>query len=183
MEKIIHLTDFVDCQYYRPVEAVFWLNRMNTIKDRGPGVCLPPPIIFIVAMGLGYLFERLYPLAKLNSYFWLLIGSTGIILCVGVLGYAAFTFKNARTHIEPWRPATSLITTGLYSISRNPIYLTFIIFNVCLGLVLSNLWIVIFTVPAIWILKTYVISKEEAYLEATFLDKYITYKRKVRRWL
>ena len=93
------------------------------------------------------------------------------------------SFIKAKTHIEPWQPASQLITTGLYRYSRNPIYLTFFIFTLCLGLILSKLWIMLMAIPALWVMNTYVIAKEEAYLEATFLDKYTKYKREVRRWL
>lgn len=177
------LTEFNYNQYYQSVDFSIWFKNMNNKKDRGPGVFFPPPLVFIVAVIVGYLFESIYPLVKLNSYFWLLLGSTGIILCIGILGYALISFVKAKTHIEPWQPANQLLTTGLYSYSRNPIYLTFFIFTVCLGLILSNLWIIIMAIPALWVIKTYVVAKEEAYLETTFLDKYITYKRKVRRWL
>ena len=177
------LTVFKHNPYYQSVCIFTWFKYMKNTKDRGPGVFIPPPLIFIAAVLIGYLMDAIYPLAKLNSYFWLLLGSTGIILCIGVLGYALMSFIKAKTHIEPWQPASQLITTGLYRYSRNPIYLTFFIFTLCLGLVLSKLWIILMGIPALWVMNTYVIAKEEAYLEATFLDKYIKYKREVRRWI
>ena len=177
------LTVFKHNPYYQAVSIITWFKYMNKTKDRGPGVTFPPPLVFIAAMIIGYVFESFYPLAKLNSYFWLLLGSTGIILCIGVLGYAIMSFLKAKTHIEPWQPTSQLITTGLYRYSRNPIYLTFFVLTICLGLILSNLWIIIMAIPAVWVINTYVIAKEEAYLEVIFLDKYIKYKREVRRWL
>jgi protein-S-isoprenylcysteine O-methyltransferase Ste14 len=156
---------------------------MITQDKHGPGVYFPPPLVFLIAIALGYWLESLYSLMSLDSYFWILIGSTGIILCIGVLLYGLYSFFKAKTHIEPWQPASHLITTGLYRYSRNPLYLTFFVFTLCLGMVLSNTWMMLLAFPAIWIIKITVITKEEAYLEAKFSDKYIKYKRQVSRWL
>jgi len=150
---------------------------------RGPNVKFPPPLVFIAAILLGYFMDASSPLVQTNSYFLILLGYTGVIICIGVLTYGLYSFFKARTHIEPWQPASHLITTGLYRYSRNPLYLAFFVFTICLGLVLSNYWIVLWAFPALYFIKINVVQKEEAYLERKFMDKYITYKRQVRRWL
>ena len=134
-------------------------------------------------MLIGYLMDASSPLVQSNSYLLLLIGYTGIIICAGVLAFGLFSFFKAKTHIEPWQPASHLITTGLYSYSRNPLYLAFFVFTICLGLVLSNYWMIVWAFPALYVVHIKVVLKEEAYLERKFMDKYITYKRQVRRWL
>lgn len=150
---------------------------------RGPGVNFPPPFVFIAAIVLGYFMDASSPLVQTNSYFLMLVGYTGIIVCTGVLIIGLLSFFKAKTHVEPWQPASTLITTGLYKYSRNPLYLALFVATICIGLVLSNYWIVVWAVPAIYFIRIKVIAKEEAYLERKFMDKYISYKRQVGRWL
>lgn len=148
---------------------------------RGPNVKFPPPFVFLAAIGIGYLMGD--SSSQTDAYLLLLIGYTGILLCAGVLATALFAFFKAKTHIEPWQPASTLITTGLYKYSRNPIYLSLFVMTICIGLVLSNYWIIVWAIPALFFIQIKVVVKEEAYLEKKFMDKYITYKRQVRRWL
>ena len=148
---------------------------------RGPNVKFPPPIVFLAAIGLGYFMGD--SSSQTDAYFLLLIGYTGIILCTGVLAYALFSFFKAKTHVEPWQPSSKLVTTGLYKYSRNPMYLSLFIVTICIGLVLSNYWIILWAFPALLFIQMKVVVKEEAYLEKKFMDKYIRYKRQVRRWL
>lgn len=179
----ISLTVLMYKQYYEIQQTVWCKTSMQNNKDRGPGVLFPPPLVFIIAILLGYFLENIFSLVTLNSYLWVLLGSTGIVLSIGVLCYALYSYLKAKTHIEPWQPASHLITTGLYKFSRNPIYLTFFVLTISIGLVLSKFWIVLLAIPAAWVIQTYVIKREEAYLENVFADKYIKYQRSVNRWL
>ena len=152
-------------------------------NKNGPGVKFPPPLVFIIAIFLGYWLNNYIVLITLDSYFWLLIGSTGVIVSSGVLIYGLFSFFKARTNVELWKPDSQLITTGLYRYSRNPLYLAFFVFTLSLGLLVANFWIILFAFPALWVIKNAVILKEEKCLEENFADKYIKYKREVNRWL
>ena len=91
-------------------------------------------------------------------------------------------FRKARTHIEPWKPSTALVTSGLFSFSRNPIYLAFCIITVGVGLLVNSLWVVISALPVAVLIQELVIRKEAAYLENQFGDEYLEYKNRVRRW-
>ena len=179
----ISLTVLMYKQYYEIQQTVWCKTSMQNNEDRGPGVFFPPPLVFIIAIILGYLLEKLISPVTLHSYLWVLLGSTGIIISVAVLCYALFSYIKAKTHIQPWRPTTHLITTGLYKYSRNPIYLSFFVLTVSIGLVLSTFWITLLAVLSAWVIQTYVIKREEAYLEQVFSDDYIEYQRRVNRWL
>ena len=179
----ISLTVLMYKQYYEIQQTVWCKTSMQNSKDRGPGVLFPPPLVFVIAIILGYFFDRIFTIVTLNSYLWVLLGSTGIVLSVGVLCYALYSYIKAKTHIEPWQPANHLITTGLYQFSRNPIYLTFFVLTVSIGLLLGKFWIILLAIPALAVIQTYVIKREEAYLAKVFADKYIKYQRSVNRWL
>jgi protein-S-isoprenylcysteine O-methyltransferase Ste14 len=67
-------------------------------------------------------------------------------------------------------------------VSRNPIYLAFILFVLGLSVWLNNLWLLVTLVPAFALMALVVIPREERFLERNFNDQYLSYKARVRRW-
>lgn len=156
---------------------------MEIAKDRGPGVKFPPPLIFVSFLLFAYWLERSYSL-PISDGGWLYL-LAGILVCLGLsIGVlSAWQFWWAKTHIEPWQPASRLIISGIFAYSRNPIYVAFILVSLAAGLWLNSLWIVFSVLPAILVLYVFVIRKEERYLEKRFGTAYLDYKETVRRWL
>lgn len=153
------------------------------MKDHGPGVKIPPPLIFLFFGYLGYLLETyMFEAPKLIKMPWP-FGGACILLGLLVVVYAKLLFIRHKTKIEPWRPTTTIVQTGIFAYSRNPIYLAFCLMTFGVGLVLGRYFIIASIVPALFFVRYYVIKKEEAYLEKRFGDDYLAYKNKVRRWL
>src|SRR5690606_37573393 len=104
-------------------------------------------------------------------------------IAVSLTGIA--TFRRARTTIDPKNPAeaSSLINSGIYRYSRNPMYLGVLLVLVgwvfYLGNLLSILGIFIF----IAYITRFQIIPEERLLEEKFQAKFLSYKNNVRRWL
>lgn len=150
---------------------------------KGAAVKFPPPAIFasciLVGMGLQYLWPVHLGVPESAQIFGYLLVSFGIVIAVLV----ATSFRRVGTAIEPWKPTTSIVTTGFYAWSRNPIYLGFCLINPGIGIASNNFWIFISFVPAAFVLYHVAIAKEEAYLEEKFGDEYIAYRRRVRRWI
>jgi protein-S-isoprenylcysteine O-methyltransferase Ste14 len=109
---------------------------------------------------------------------WSLIGSAITILLA-----AWVHFYRAETDIRPDKPSIHIIRTGLYKYSRNPIYVCFLLLQAGIGLLMSNLWVLLLVPVAVLVLTKFVIAREEAYLERTFGDAYLNFKQSVRRWL
>ena len=151
--------------------------------SKGPGVRIPPPIIAFSVIGLAYGLEQLLPLPITESsqilYFGILVLSISII----IIAIAAFSFYRAKTHIEPWKPTTSIISQGIFSLSRNPIYLAFCLSCPGFGLIFNSWWLVLSCIPLMGLLYFLVIRLEEAYLSHKFGEEYLQYMRRVRRWL
>lgn len=155
---------------------------MQHESDKGPAVKLPPPLIFMVFILLALGGEYTWPTSLIGLEALRYIG-WGLCSFAFVLAItAALQFLKAKTHIEPWRPAQSLILSGLFRYSRNPIYLAFILFTIGLGISLNSLWVMLSTIPATWVLQHFVILKEERYLTAKFGKQYLEYCARVRRW-
>ncbi|MCP4597255.1 isoprenylcysteine carboxylmethyltransferase family protein [Neptuniibacter sp.] len=152
-------------------------------QDNGPGVKIPPPLIFITCAALSYAIEWWLQVSFSFPAYVIQLGVGLIALGITLAMISAFQFWKFKTHIEPWKPASVLINTGVFAYSRNPIYLAFVLVTSGTGLYLESIGIVLSNTVAIWLLYYLVITKEETYLEALFGEPYSEYKKRVRRWL
>ena len=110
----------------------------------------------------------------------------GIALTASALavGFAAFReLRNAHTTIDVREPTTTVVTTGVYAYTRNPIYLGMILLYFGVGALRNSRWHWFLAIPTAAVLQTAVIAREEAYLERKFGATYVDYKSRVRRWL
>ncbi len=114
---------------------------------------------------------------------WGPLGGIFMLFAVALVGWAGFTLHRHETAIEPWRPTKVVVTSGPFGLTRNPIYLSFALFEVGLGLWTDKLAIVLMVIPAVAATNAWVIAREEAYLERKFGDGYRAYVGAVRRWL
>ena len=145
----------------------------------------PPPLFFVASMFLGFWLGKSVsiPIPWLPEGISVLMGNTLVVLGVVLAILSQRQLRRARTGRLPGTAATSLVTSGPYSISRNPIYLAWAVFQLGLGIWLRNAWIVVLIVPAIFIVDVLGIIPEERYLEEKFGQSYQTYRSRVRRWL
>jgi protein-S-isoprenylcysteine O-methyltransferase Ste14 len=153
------------------------------IEQDSAQVRIPPPLISLSCVLLGAGLHWIYPLhLAAGSLRWLIAGLL-IFTGVAVILYCAWTFRKRGTNIEPWKKTSHLITSGIYRISRNPIYSSFVIVGLGLAFAVNSIWIVLMMVPLVLIINRIVIAKEERYLEEKFGDVYFSYKEKVRKWI
>ncbi|WP_022729836.1 methyltransferase family protein [Fodinicurvata sediminis] len=149
------------------------------------GVIAPPPLIFAVALGLGFGFESLVlPLATglppLPRY---LAGALLAVIACLVIAMGLLRFRRAGTPVEPWHSSTAIVTDGIYGYTRNPMYLGMTGLYLAIALLFDSLWNLILLVPLLAVMHYGVIRREERYLEGKFGDAYLAYRSRVRRWL
>ena len=144
---------------------------------------IPPPIVtatfgliiyFSKSFSPGYSFEN----SNMISVIFLLFG-------LGIFSAAVQSFKKHKTTINPLSPdkASSLVNSGIFSYSRNPMYLGMLLillsvsfkFNISGGLFISFLF-------KIYITRFQIIPEEEA-MAKLFGEEFITYKNQTRRWI
>jgi protein-S-isoprenylcysteine O-methyltransferase Ste14 len=104
--------------------------------------------------------------------------AAGMVLAIA----AVQRFRRAGTNVEPWKPAVSLVTDGIYALTRNPMYFALILMLAGIGIALGSDWIVVLSIPAALLLHFGVIKREERYLEQKFGESYRAYMRKVPRY-
>ncbi len=152
-------------------------------KNRGanPGL-LRPPLVFLAAILLGIGLNLAWSLPfvpRLRG--WLGPTLTLFAVLLYLLSYRAF--RAAGTPVRGNKRTTTIVRTGPYRFSRNPIYLAFVTFVLGLAVWLNDLWLLVTLVPAVGLIAAVVIPREESFLEHHFPDQYSSYKATVRRWL
>jgi len=102
---------------------------------------------------------------------------------VGVAGVR--TFRRAQTTVNPYRPhATStLVTSGVYRFTRNPMYLGLMLALAGWGIYLANVWSLLLGFAFVPFMNRFQIEPEERALKQTFGEEFRSYCRNVRRWL
>ena len=106
-------------------------------------------------------------------------GGSAIVLA-GVL-----TFRRMKTTVNPLTPeaTTTVVTSGIYRFTRNPMYLGFLLILVGWAINLSNLLAFVFLPPFVWYMNRFQILPEERALASKFGEVFTRYTRSVRRWL
>jgi len=89
----------------------------------------------------------------------------------------------AGADVVPGRPATTLVTNGPYRVTRNPIYIGFILLYFGIAILATSVWMLLLLVPLLIVLQRGVVEREETYLDAKFGEEYGKYKARVPRWL
>ena len=146
-------------------------------------VKIHPPLLIILFLGLTYLANRFIPFPIAVPPILKIVGE--VLLIIGfLLGAGAMQqFRRARTTVLPHGSVSRIIDWGIFRITRNPIYLGFLLSLVGFSLYLETWWGVILAPLFVYLMNKYVIEHEEAYLESKFQDSYTGYKSRVRRWL
>ena len=100
------------------------------------------------------------------------------------LAVSAFlVFRRHDESLDLRKPTRRLVSAGPYRISRNPVYLAFVVFIAGLGCADNAAAVMLAVVPAFAALNWYTIPHEEAYLRRTLGADYDEYAARVRRWL
>lgn len=137
---------------------------------------------FLVGIGLHFVIPFSLPPGILRQVL-IALGIVLLIIGLGFIVLARREFAHYRQPTDPGQPTSKIIKTGVFSISRNPLYLGGVIVFLGIALLLNMLWALI-TLLLSTILCLYVlIMPEEKYLAAKFGREYKDYTATVHRWL
>ena len=153
-------------------------------KDHAQVKTIPPliPLVFILTSWLvnKYIFTLSIPL---NLDIQKIVAYIFMFCAIILFSFSLFFFIKTKQNPEPHTPTNALYTGGIFKITRNPIYLGFLVAQVVVAIKLNNLYVILTLPLVLMVLNKWVIDPEEIYLEKLFGDEYLTYKNKVRRWL
>jgi protein-S-isoprenylcysteine O-methyltransferase Ste14 len=142
-----------------------------------------PPFVYLGAIALGLLLHFAWPVRLVSRAVSGPLGGTVVLVAVALFLWAMRTFRTAGTPVPGNRPTTTIVRTGPYRYSRNPIYLSFSLLQLGVAFWVNSLWLFVTLMPAVALMSFVVIPREEHYLESRFPSDYLPYKASVRRWL
>lgn len=156
---------------------------MARARDDIPGVIFPPPLIVLGFLVAGLIIDRHFRFIYLARD-WRDAAASALIaagLVLGFIGYRAL--RRAATQVSPYRPATALVTEGVYAVTRNPLYLALASIYAGIAIAANGLATLALMVPLMLVMRYGVIAREERYLARKFGVAYLDYCTRVRRWL
>jgi protein-S-isoprenylcysteine O-methyltransferase Ste14 len=143
-----------------------------------------PAILTLGFIILGILLGKFIPIFPALAATPLRLAGLPIVLVGLLIGFSGFfAILRANTTLNPHGTVTTVVTSGAYRFTRNPMYLGFLLMVIGFPLSYGSLWGLILVPFFIVTMNRLVIEKEEAYLEKKFGEPYTSFKRRVRRWL
>ena len=142
-----------------------------------------PLLVMFVLLALSWPFSLILPTEAIDLAPVKIVGytvfSSGIVLLLSAAGL----FKRVGTTVNPTKAPDHLVTTGIYQLSRNPMYLGMLLTLIGAQLSLSSLVGLIFPITFFLIMNNIVIPREEQVVAETFGASYAEYKTHTRRWI
>lgn len=144
---------------------------------------LLPPTLFVICIAIMVGLCWLLPIKRFMTLPISLIGILPFVIGLGIAKRGSDLFEKKGTNIETFGDPGMLITNDLYQISRNPMYLGFLIalfgLFILLGCLSSLFAVIVFFI----ITDRWYIEFEEAAMAKAFGHEYVNYKTRTRRWL
>jgi protein-S-isoprenylcysteine O-methyltransferase Ste14 len=142
-----------------------------------------PPAIPVAGLLLGWGLGRLWPV-EANWPAWSQWAGWVLLLAPLLLAAsAARTFQRKHTPVNPLGDVTTIVASGPFRYTRNPMYLSLMVSYIGGTFAFRLPWAIALLVPVFLALHFGVIRLEEQHLEATFGEPYRQYRSRVRRWL
>lgn len=153
---------------------------MNFLDNR-----IPPPLVGLIIAVLMWLASRWLPATSLAH--GAIYTVAAVLLVAGIFFSVSGmrSFRRAETTMNPVNieNASSLVTTGIYSVTRNPMYVGVTLVLCAWAFFLGSLWTLVGPVVFFAYINRFQIIPEERMLSVKFGDAYRDYCRRVRRWL
>lgn len=145
-----------------------------------------PPVAVALLAGAGmWLLARATPQFRVDlparALFAAALGGLGIV----VIALGVVSFRRAKTTVNPMHPeqASTLVTAGIYGVTRNPMYLGLLLLLIAWATVLAHLPAALGAAAFVAYMNRFQIRPEEVALAEHFGAPYHAYRRTVRRWL
>ena len=157
---------------------LFIPNGLKVLKKR----VLPPTYLFTFII-LMVLLHFLLPVKEVIPGAWKFLGGVPLLLGTIFNLMADKAFKNNHTTVKPFEVSTTLITTGVFRFTRNPMYLGMVLILAGIATLIGTLSPYAVIPVFIVVIDMVFIKPEERMLAETFGEVWTEYQLKVRRWL
>ena len=145
-----------------------------------------PPLVLVLVLAVAMWFAAIQLPSLAFTLPWrhgLAITVSGVAILFLLAG--GYAFQKAKTTLNPTTPTatSSIVASGVYRVSRNPMYVGFLFVLTGWAIWLSHPLSFLFLPVFVAYMNRFQISPEERALSAKFGEEYDTYKQGVRRWL
>lgn len=146
---------------------------------------IPPPVLLIITLTAMYFLSPYDTVLQLNATIAAVAAVVVVLLALTLAISANVHFRKAQTTINPLKPdsATTLVTTGVFTISRNPMYLGMVLISLAAAIWQSSLVGVLLSGGLCWCLNRLQIVPEERAMKELFGEQFDRYQQQVRRWI
>lgn len=145
---------------------------------------IPPPLVGgLIGLAMWALTTR--SLAGLSESMRLVVALALVLMGAAVSLAGVVSFRRARTTVNPLKPekTSSLVCSGIYRITRNPMYLGFLLVLIGWAVMLGSPFAALGPVLFVGYISRFQIVPEERVLASLFGDEFSAYRARVRRWL
>lgn len=142
-----------------------------------------PPVYVVAALVAMAAAHAFLPIARIFLFPWNLVGIIPLLLGAALILHAFLLFVRNRTTSNPDGVPATLVTSGPFRVTRNPMYLGILLMLSGIACLFGTVgsWL---AVPALGVVFDVIfIRLEEKRMETIFNDAYRRYKAKVRRWI
>jgi len=146
---------------------------------------IPPPVLAVLFGLAMWGVSFVTPAVEIGSMVSFIISLVVLVLGVFFCLAGVFSFRKAKTTVNPLNPesATSLVSSGIYKVSRNPMYVGFALILLAWALYLASPVAVVGVLGFVFIINRLQIEPEERALLKLFGSEFDDYQSIVRRWL
>ena len=147
---------------------------------------IPPPLVALIAMLLTFLSRDYLDIFYLHPHLQRTLFLLFLVIGISVIFLATRQFKVSKTTVNPLKPeaASSLVTSGIFNRTRNPMYLGLTSLLISFSIYFSSVFGIIIYLPLfVSYITIFQIIPEEDAMNKLFSNDYKSYCLKVRRWI
>jgi protein-S-isoprenylcysteine O-methyltransferase Ste14 len=146
---------------------------------------IPPPAVAALIAGAMWGISLVTPSLDVPRLIRVAAAMVIVLAGGGIALSGAVSFRRAGTTVNPMKPQTtsSLVTTGIFRVTRNPMYVGLLFVLVAWAMFLAAPWTLAGPLAFVLYMNRFQIAPEERVLSAMFGADYSNYRARVRRWL
>src|SRR6266536_1653445 len=152
-------------------------------EEDGPGCPIAPPLLFVVPIVASLVMDWLVPTTFTQGAIRWNLGAIFFVAGLALNIAGSVTQKRAGTDPIPFTPSTRIVAHGPYRFSRNPMYIGLALWTLGIAFLVDCAWMLLAVPIGLVLIDRLVVTREERYLERKFGEEYLSYKRRVRRWI
>ena len=146
---------------------------------------VPPLALVLLAGGCMWAVAWAAPAFGLAFPARLAFAVSAAVIGIAIAGMGVFSFRRAKTTVNPMKPdaSSALVMSGIYRLTRNPMYLGILLLLIGWGIFLSNALAFLVLPGFVLYMNRFQIEPEERALARLFGQAFVTYRSQVRRWI